>query len=501
MRSKTFLIVAIFFVIAIFWHFGFNQVMEADSFYYIRQASLLRQNGLLDTSFPWAYHSVIKENSSSLWYGFSVILLPFTYLGDIIGLKVAGAALTTAVMAAIFFIAKRHDFFSPWLWPLITFFSAPNVTAQLLMIRPQTISVALAPLLASFLVKGSPWPVAFLSFGIVWAHLNFAWLPIAIAGTVMGVRWILEKRIDWKKMAAVAVGILAGWLVRPNFFGAAKLFYVQVFQQIFEKQSGLPLLFGRENYPLSAQILFTNFLPLLIIFIVAIIFFVNKAKAFKNPEEKNLLWGTLILASIFFLLSIFVARRTYNFWSVFGIIFAGGVVTYLVRQKFSWLRRALAVLLVFLIIFSGWKTVNGFNAAGTSPERMRAAAAWLAENSNAGDIVFNLHWADFSELFFWNQKNYYVNGLDPIFLYSYNPSLYWKFHYLSIDQVTKKTCGAIECTRSMLEDTYEVLKRDFKAKYIVLSKDENPTVNFYLENDRNYEKKIQDKEVVVYLIK
>src|SRR3989338_11619948 len=104
MRYKTFLIVAIFFVIAVFWHFGFSQVMEADSFYYIRQASLLRQNGLLDTSFPWAYHSVIRENTSSLWYGFSVILLQFNYLGDIIGLKVAGAALTTAVMAAIFFI-------------------------------------------------------------------------------------------------------------------------------------------------------------------------------------------------------------------------------------------------------------------------------------------------------------------------------------------------------------------------------------------------------------
>ena len=81
-------------------------------------------------------------------------------------------------------------------------------------------------------------------------------------------------------------------------------------------------------------------------------------------------------------------------------------------------------------------------------------------------------------LFYWNQNNYYIGGMDPIFQYAYNPTLYWKFHYLSNDDVTKNTCGAIACTASMLENTHTVLVNDFKAKYIVLEKQRNQSYSW-----------------------
>jgi hypothetical protein len=153
-----------------------------------------------------------------------------------------------------------------------------------------------------------------------------------------------------------------------------------------------------------------------------------------------------------------------------------------------------------MVFYSGYRTLNNLQNSYTA-DYLKEPAIWLKENSNPGDIVFNVHWSNFSPLFFWNQKNYYVGGLDPIFQYAYNSSLYWKFHYLSADQVTKKTCGATACTVSMLEDTHEVLKRDFNAKYILLTKTQNPAVHQWLEGDRRFDKKFENGSEAVYLIK
>jgi hypothetical protein len=135
------------------------------------------------------------------------------------------------------------------------------------------------------------------------------------------------------------------------------------------------------------------------------------------------------------------------------------------------------------------------------PNEFEEASLWLKENSQKGDIVFNLNWSKFSEMFFWNQKNYYIGGLDPIFQYIHNPSLYWKFHYLSLDMVTKKTCGKEECRVEDLEDTYQVLKNDFKAKYVFLEKEQNPAVFWYLGQDKRYEKRFENKKEVIFEVK
>ena len=135
------------------------------------------------------------------------------------------------------------------------------------------------------------------------------------------------------------------------------------------------------------------------------------------------------------------------------------------------------------------------------PERHKEAALWLKDNSNPGDIVFNVSWSRFSELFFWNQQNYYVGGLDPIFQYAYNPSLYWKYHYLATGLLTDRTCGADACTEEMLEDTYEVLKRDFDAKYVFLSKELKPELNQYLESDSRFEKTFDNGNETIFSLK
>lgn len=504
LKNTWILALAGFLILSAVFHFSSPNIPDLDSFYYIRQAWLYRTEGLFNTAFPWIYHSVIREFSTSLWYGFGAFLIPFTFFKDLtIGIKIAGFLLTGFTLFAIYYVLRRHNLKWPFLWPLAVFFSAPNVLFQFLMTRPQLASLALSPLLFSFLLTGGFWGVFLTSFGITWLHFNFVWVIFLIAGIVAVVKFFTERKVEWTKIAAVFLGAIAGWLARPEAINALKLFYIQVIKQVFTKQSGLALLFGKENYPLGWQSLFQNFAFLTFLGIAVFIFLTLLDKRKRQeiaPANRTFFWASGILAVLFFLFTILVARRVYNFWAEFGMIFTAAVFTFYVPKK-----SLMNVLLIFIfgsmIIFSGWKGIAALQKNAYQPNEFKEVSAWLSENSSPGDIVINFHWPSFSQLFFWNQKNYYVGGLDPIFQYEYSPAFYWKFHYLARDQVTKKTCGKTECTASELEDTHAYLANELKAKYVLLEKAENPAVNQFMASDPRFEKKFENENEAVYLIK
>lgn len=501
MPSRSWLwVVMLFLTVSSVFHFYSKNIADLDSFYYLGLAKLYRTAGLFHTEFPWIENSAI--NDSSLWYGFGVFLIPFSFFADpALGIKFAGILLTAALLISYYFVSKRIRFKIPLFWPFLFLFAAPNTMFHLLMVRPQTISIILVPLFFSFLIEGNFWQVVLTAFGIAWFHLNFAWLPIFILIVTAGVRLATERKFNWKIGAGGIVGVLAGWLLRPHPIAAAKLFYIQVLQQMLEKQGGLPLLFGKENLPLPFSTLFQNFSPFLLLWIPAIVILFFALKRMSS-SEKTLAISNIILSLTFLGLTTMVARRAYDFLVIFGVFSIALAFNYLesggARQA---TKLILASIFVFMFFYSGYKTSNSLTQNGYAPDYLKDAASWLKDNSNQDDVVFNLHWSNFSPLFFWNQKNHYIAGLDPIFQYAYNPTLYWKFHYLSADLVTKKTCGAIECTREMLEDTYQVLVKDFNAKYLLLEKDQNPAVNYFLENDLHFEKKFEANNEVVYAIK
>jgi len=509
-KHQWLLIIILFLTIASIFHFSSPNLADNDSFFYIRRAWQLRTQSFFDMSFPWTYHSAIRIYSSALWFGFAVFLIPFTLFNNLfLGLKLAGILLTAFALLAYYIVIKRHQLKLALLWPFLLLFSAPNVLYRFLMVRSQLISVGLSVLLFSLLISGSVWLVFFASAGIVWFHMNFAWLPVLILGVVVGTRFFIEKTIDWKKIGAVMGGMLAGWLLRPEAINAVKLFYIQIFQSMFEKSGGAPLLFGQEHFPLQFITLLRNFSLVTILWTLTIIVFVFVIRRRQQLPQKALIWSSFALSVLFFLLTMLVSRRAYDLWLPFNLLFVASIFTYAIPAfSFRWkqtLNQAgitlIATILVITSFYSIYKTAASLMNSAYPPERHKEAALWLKDNSNPGDIVFNVSWSRFSELFFWNQQNYYVGGLDPIFQYAYNPSLYWKYHYLATGLLTDRTCGADACTEEMLEDTYEVLKRDFDAKYVFLSKELKPELNQYLESDSRFKKTFDNGSETIFFLK
>jgi len=90
-------------------------------------------------------------------------------------------------------------------------------------------------------------------------------------------------------------------------------------------------------------------------------------------------------------------------------------------------RRRAALAIAILMAATPLLTVfrlRGSVVASKPYHTFRGAADYIAENSNPGDLVFNVDYDDFTHLFFHNHKNHYLVGLDPIYLDRYDSRLF-----------------------------------------------------------------------------
>jgi hypothetical protein len=59
----------------------------------------------------------------------------------------------------------------------------------------------------------------------------------------------------------------------------------------------------------------------------------------------------------------------------------------------------------------------------------------------------------------------------------------------------------IECNQDTVEDTYQVLKNNFGAKYVLVGKLDNPDFDVFLRNDPRFELGFDSEREAIYLIK
>src|SRR5262249_58306781 len=98
-----------------------------------------------------------------------------------------------------------------------------------------------------------------------------------------------------------------------------------------------------------------------------------------------------------------------------------------------------------------------------APERMRGAATWLAAQGAPDEVALNVHWDRFAQLFFWNPRNRYVNGMDPIFEYAHDPRLCLAHELLAHD-----------AAEGIATDLRAVVRRGFGASYVVTERSRTP---------------------------
>lgn len=495
MRISFLIFVCAVLALSVFLHMRSENITDPDGFYHFRHAALYADGRILDSSFPWLPYSTIGEFSSDLWYGFHVILIPFTRISDsIYGMRVAGIAITAVALVLFYWAASRLGILYSYIWPFALLFASPFMVLRLTMLRPHVISVAVVALLFAFFVRSAPRGVFFAAAALAFLHINLFWIAFLIFGVCAVVKILTERLFDWRSSVGLVAGLFLGWVLRPNAWGTAKLLYVQIFQFAFEKQKGTPLHFGTELLPPPFLDFVAAFWIFLVLWGLAIAVFLYDFR--KNKNNEKAVWASGILSFAFFLMAVFIAQRSMDFWAAFGILFIALVFS---RQKiFIGVVAAVFIAMAALGIYRSGENLKIF---AFEPRRFQGAAEWLKNNANPDEIVLNTAWEYFGELFFWNSNNRYVSGMDPIFQYTYNPALYWKSYYWETGKTAENTCATASCLVAELEDTHTVLKLDFKASYVFLSRFADRNFYSFMKSDSRFTLEYEQEEGAVFKVK
>lgn len=489
------------------------KVPDHDIFYHLRHTSLYLSRGLFMREFPWVTCSVISKFQGDIWYGFHLLLIPITFVSEPSDqIKVAGSFILAICLLLIYLAARHSKLAYPYIWPYMTLLSAAVFIQRLVMARPHVVSAGVAALLLSFLVSGGLWAIFFLSLALTFLHLSFFWLGILIAIVVVSFSFAVERVFHWRRLVATFGGLAVGWLLRPNPIGAAKILNIQLFRLTLEKQKGLEG-FGTELSPLIPQalLLLLPFIALWLGFAAVFLVKTLRRRTDLSPQARVFLWSSLALSALFFAMTMLAYQRALDQWDLFAVLFiAAGYTHFLAarraegkepargnrRQKIITVVGAVALV---GLVWGGVYTYKQFiRLLGTRVSRCAAVGEWLQANSQPGDIVFHANWGMFPELFFWDPKNYYIGGMDPIFQFVYDEKLYWEATHLGNNEMGGKTWGTSEEAGAELEDTYTVLRRDFKAAYLVINEGLTPSLYMYASGDPRFIPCFDDRRFAVF---
>jgi len=473
--------------------FSTTNLAGNDSHLYIKLAELTRDNGLM-REFPWLNATIMKDNFTGLHFLYYILLIPFTFFGNLVfGAKIASLFFLSAMVAVFYTTLKKLKLRYNFFWFLFLLASSGYFLFRMNLARPLNFSVIFLLLIFYALIKKNNLLLFIISFFYVWAHGSFP-LAIFLTLTFVALNYIYSKKIYYKTILASLGGTISAVLINPffpnniSYFG---IYYLnqtpyQLTAQIMEWQ---PIGIYQIFY--DAPVLLISFLILSAIFCVKFILGIINNKEFKNTQkaESKIITRFLFIVSISFFIGMLLQGRFIDYWVPFSVIFVAFYAELLYfkffkNDSFDNLKNKLklpnffsaeniricgASILVVIIAFSIWSKINFvLSECGTdkSNKNIRETSLWLKENTPEKSIVFNVNWGDFSKMFFYNARNYYVLGLDGKFMYNLSPEKYWFYAHLSDGVV----CNKEECDEGNNNlSIYEVLKNEFNADYIFVS--------------------------------
>ena len=482
MRSASLVALLAAALVAAFLHAGIDGPTDPDSLYHVRHAWVYRTEGLWQRAFPWVAFSAIEREASNLWYGFHVLLVPFTLFDDlVVGIRIAAVLVTVGCLMLVWGALARLRLPWPVLGMLVFAFLTADSLYRLTMVRPHPLSLGLAMLLFALLVEDRPprRTVLGLAALLAWIHLSQAWVPLLVFAVVAGARLVQRKRPDWAGGAFLAGGLLLGALARPNPFGGIRLAVVQVVTWLARKGAAVPLDVGRELRPFGWNHFVDQLLPATLLAIAAAVLVLARRKSIAA-------WSSLLLTAVFLAMAFLVARRANDLFVAFATVLAACAVDAWRPVRPAWL------VLGLFAAAAPFRSVPRYRtfveaAATVGPERMRATGTWLRDHAQPGEIVFNVSWDTFAHLFYWSPRTYCVSGNDPIFLYARDPELY------AIARRLESDAFAAEDLRSIRER--------FRASYVAAQPLRTPRLVAALDEDARFEPLLRTEREALFRVR
>ncbi len=477
---------------------------DSDAYYHMKMAEL-GPSVFGAKKFPWLTMSIWNDRFAdkellfhgALWvvHGIQKLL----HLPTGAPFNIPSYLLIASALFAFIFTMRRMGV-SP---PLIMTFSIlmPLISShfmfRLLMMRPHVLSLAFLLVTCALLTAGTLRfriiAAGVISFIYAWTYSNpqFIVIPAFVFAAAYFKRD--SAKVFWIPAAAFG-GVMLGLLIHPQFPNSFIIWKVQsvdalfgpVFTSDFQKASSamLPMEMLAPKFRWHKPMLpfyVSTYLILLCFCRLAVM----KGWSAIAPHIK-----AIGLLAVLFTGGMFVALRTVEYAVPFMMLFGALVVNEALKENILIpLRgRPLKMYLAGTVLAILLGMVSSSLNLTLSPAMVHPALGigkWMQQNIPPNTSVINLNWGDFPTIFYANDRNCYLWGMDPAFSFALDGRYVKKVEKLLLN---------LEHVR----DSAGLLGRLTNAKYAVLLARRENFVNLLKRN--NWKTVYETEEGTVFLL-
>ncbi len=464
--------------------FGFHAWLEfrgagmhgVDGYFHTKLARLYATGEVL----PWARHfkwmsfSSINDLRCDWQLGYHLLLVPFTWFGLLVGGKLSAAFFAALIPTVVFGILRAERVRFAWAFAALLLLSAEYYLVRIHLPRPTSPVVALLLLASYFAARGRMRALflCLLAMLVTYAvpHNAIALLVVAAVATRIA-DGVLRPRLVFTIAAALLAGMLLHpgfWQWRGAFFGTDHaLFNVwrQLSGTLEAAENGDRIRIGGEWVTMHAPAEFASlafgeileqFLAPLIVFACAVALGLAALR-----RRRDAVWLTVCgMAAAYFVLFLQHVRFA-EYWVPFTVLAAGLCAQ---RVLAGGARRTAGIALAFVL--GGAALVPGVGAVRAAADTLENDAGigleyerpmrWLAENTPEDAIVFHARWPQFCPMFFFNDHNRYIVGLDSYFLYQHDEEKYRRWMQITLGELDP------ESTRDAI--------REFDSRHVLVKR-------------------------------
>ncbi len=416
---------------------------DPDSFYHLKMAELIAARGPI-RDFIWLPFTTLASSYADHHFLYHVLLIPFIKIfGSFSGMKIATAAFAALAIAGLSWSMRSLRIRFSMLFAILTGIMAPFIF-RIGLGKASALGVLLLVVGLTLALRRRAWPLALVAFIYVWTHGG--WPALLVLGTlaIIVISWKGGPRATCHALraplAALWLGTLAGLVINP-FFPANLKFYWEQIVQIAVVNYSDKIGVGAEWYPYAPGQLASGLA--LLCFLAAVVVVVIPLVLLKEKDRERIkISSMLTAAAVLFLFLTLRSKRHVEYFVPLAVFALASWLTEL-RVASFWLRakRQIVTLILgscCLIAISGTfayhdlvKTRQDLSG-GYDLDLYKKAAQYLKANTLPGEIVVHADWDDFPPLFYWDDQNRYIMGLDPTFLYRQDPGLYRRYVDLTL---------------------------------------------------------------------
>jgi hypothetical protein len=539
------LVVFLFFLVlnSIIYLTVSNVSSSDDQWFYTKIAYLLRTQGWSAiTNFQGAYFTDLSQSGYSYGVGlYHYFLVPFTFISDkILGLKLSGLFFASLVPAITYWVLRKFNTKNPLIWVVLFLYvlGSFNFTFRLFLNRPFVLIDALILVEIYLISQKKYWALFAVSLIHTWWHPASFWLPIMLVVCFEAIEALHQKKYNYKNIVASIAGSLGAFLLFPShshtFLSPLNplIFGKKLFSFVYGLGSGPKLIEGSENYKgdiFSLVIQSNAIFAFLVFFIVLnVILYIYKRRNEVHDLDKDngrvILREYIFLVTIIFFLGYIFSKRFEDL--LVPLVMLGSAISFqaLIENKYLIVNNSIfkKVLLysffIFIIVAGGNRILDMRNTIGSNDSHLKyeRAGNWLKENTQKGDIVFNTDFGQFNRLFFYDDWNHYIVGMEPKNMYEYSHKYYWLWHNISLYGIVNKEEDAKEQMEDMTKGKNEnelsvymiknskeianIIKTEFDSRYVFF--DGNTFLRKELEkNSDDFDQVYKDEESGIYIYK